>query len=348
LLSDVPALDVAIGLSFVFFVLAVFATALREAGAALLGTRSRTLEAWLQENLAPPSTVRLKRKDKKANPDVQAAAQTKDAIFEHPLINGLTRTSGLRTRSGKPSYIPSDQFVTALLSVGKTRPAIIKRAEAVKADAQADASIAFEVVMLTKAEVKAALDGLPQSPIRAAMLDIYARAGNDMEHFRRSAEEWFDDSMDRLSGWYKRRTQAIVWGIGLALAVLINADLFKIAEALWRDPTARSALVNQASHAADPGSSAGAQSAYGQIQALPLPIGWGGHGGHFPGWWTWNLPIKVVGLLLTAAAVGLGAPFWFDTLTRLGSLRSTGPRPAAATQAVAPIINVGAAPGKTP
>ena len=36
--------------------------------------------------------------------------------------------------------------------------------------------------------------------------------------------------------------------------------------------------------------------------------------------------IKLLGLLITVLALSLGAPFWFDALTKLGSLRQAGPK----------------------
>jgi hypothetical protein len=41
----------------------------------------------------------------------------------------------------------------------------------------------------------------------------------------------------------------------------------------------------------------------------------------------WRLLGKLLGWALTAFAVSFGAPFWFDALSKLGSLRATGPRP---------------------
>jgi hypothetical protein len=42
-----------------------------------------------------------------------------------------------------------------------------------------------------------------------------------------------------------------------------------------------------------------------------------------------NVPtaLKLSGLLLTAIALSLGAPFWFDTLSRLTRVRNTGKKP---------------------
>ncbi len=37
--------------------------------------------------------------------------------------------------------------------------------------------------------------------------------------------------------------------------------------------------------------------------------------------------VKLIGLLLTGAAVSLGVPFWFDVLNKVVNLRSVGKRP---------------------
>jgi hypothetical protein len=44
--------------------------------------------------------------------------------------------------------------------------------------------------------------------------------------------------------------------------------------------------------------------------------------------WAW--PTKILGLLLTALLVSLGAPFWFDLLSRAANLRLAGDEPARA------------------
>lgn len=71
----------------------------------------------------------------------------------------------------------------------------------------------------------------------------------------------------------------------------------------------------------------------GRLEALKAPIGWNdlprAVNGKPPttGDWSSFWLFKVAGLLATGFAVSLGAPFWFDTLTRVSSLRSAGPRP---------------------
>jgi hypothetical protein len=58
-----------------------------------------------------------------------------------------------------------------------------------------------------------------------------------------------------------------------------------------------------------------------QVDALPIPLGWGS-GSRPDGATAWVAAIG--GWLFTAAALSLGAPFWFDALKRLVNLRQTG------------------------
>jgi len=63
---------------------------------------------------------------------------------------------------------------------------------------------------------------------------------------RKNVETWFTDSMDRLSGWYKRRAQLVTFLIGLVLALILNVDTINVTISLWREPTLRQAIVAQA------------------------------------------------------------------------------------------------------
>jgi hypothetical protein len=298
-LSESSVIDVAIGMSFTFFVLALFASAINEAVAGALGTRSKTLQGWLRDNLAGPAAGR------EAVAAAASAAELKvDAFYAHPAINGLTRAGK------KPAYVASEHAITALLDVGG-----------------AAAGEAYAISAQTAADIPALINGLPDSPIKEGLLSAWRRADNNVDEFRADAEKWFDDAMDRLSGFYKRRVQVFLWIFGFVIAALLNADAIHIASTLYRDPTVRHLVEQQAAHLKGPVDPSTASSA---LASLPLPLGWGGPNGHFPAIWSWQFPLKLLGILLTSAAVALGAPFWFQALSRLGSLRSSGPQPAPA------------------
>ncbi len=171
-------------------------------------------------------------------------------------------------------------------------------------------------------------------------------AAGDVERFRENVETWFNNSMDRVSGAYKRHTLAWQAAIGLALAIVMNVDALQITRSLWHDRALREVLVAQAETVArqeQPPSGAAAQfsTLRREVGSLGLPIGWRGCettstdeaavGTRMlwcePGWWGWALIPMVLGWCLTAAAVSLGAPFWFDTLKRFISIRSSGKAP---------------------
>jgi hypothetical protein len=189
-----------------------------------------------------------------------------------------------------------------------------------------------------------------------------------LEEIYTQLETWFNDSMERLSGWYKRRAQLIGVIIGLLLAVLFNVDTISISEALWREPIVREALVKRAESFEMPETGDGDgpggtdpeeawNEFYKQFDGLSLPLGWdydegacimeGGEkiglknlafvinqqcylpadspGEALESWnWFW---IKIFGWIISGAASGQGATYWFDILKRLVNVRSTGNNP---------------------
>jgi hypothetical protein len=184
---------------------------------------------------------------------------------------------------------------------------------------------------------------------------------------RKNVETWFDDTMARLSGWYKRKAQMTALIIGLVLAILLNIDSVNIATALWREPTLRQQLVAQAeaytqSNPELPVGQENPGKTVAQLQAdlidLKLPMGWETTAVLLdPGqtcqiipvsknavWGIWsnnackqvsNAPTdstgwwgKIAGILFTALAAAQGAPFWFDILKKLVNVRSSGANPS--------------------
>jgi hypothetical protein len=97
---------------------------------------------------------------------------------------------------------------------------------------------------------------------------------------RKNVEKWFDDSMDRLNGVFKRYAQFWAFVIGLYLAVALNIDSINLAIYLWRDPTIRQVLVANASKLQLPEASLATdpeqamQDIRQQFVGLNLPIGW--------------------------------------------------------------------------
>lgn len=73
------------------------------------------------------------------------------------------------------------------------------------------------------------------------------KAGEDaIEAMRKNVETWFNQSMDRVSGWYKRWSQYSLLVIATVLVVCSNADSLDLANRLMHDSSLRAALVNAA------------------------------------------------------------------------------------------------------
>jgi cell division septation protein DedD len=96
---------------------------------------------------------------------------------------------------------------------------------------------------------------------RKALLVLVDAAGNDVGKVRENIEAWFNSSMDRVSGWYKRRSQSLLLLIGFLAAVALNIDAVYLVRHLSTDKTARDSLVKAAENYSKPKSDASASSA---------------------------------------------------------------------------------------
>jgi hypothetical protein len=283
-----------------------------------------------------------------AAPVVHAAAPvvlSAEKVLNHDLVKPAQKAikgtfmSGWLSKAGAGgkgiSYLPSRAFSAVILDL--LAPPVTNPAH----PAVAAGSNPMEEALTAVQRMS------PTNPARKPLLRMMTDAQGDMEKFRASLEHWYDDTMDRVSGWYKRYVQKIILVISLVLVVALNVDSVNIAQVLWRLPTERAAVATAAAKQAGSGSSAGqnADEVVRSISALKLPLGWtpphittvspdgtkavvvSSDPQHFPlGVASWL--IKALGLLLTVLALSFGAPFWFDALTKLGSLRQSGPKPA--------------------
>ena len=97
---------------------------------------------------------------------------------------------------------------------------------------------------------------------------------------RGNLEGWFNSAMDRVSGVFKRYTQAMAIILGIVLSLFLNVDSISIAQYLWREPAVRQVLVTQASNYKPTDSQPGTnpqeslQQFSQQFGSLNLPIGW--------------------------------------------------------------------------
>jgi len=256
-------------------------------------------------------------------------------FYKHPLIQSLY--CGTR----KPSYIPAHFFSMALL----------------------DGIAPFTAeAATTLSNINKAVNGLPNDSELKRLLTIFIhQAGGDFAQFKTHVENWFDDTMTRSTGWYKRKLQVIVLVLAIIVTVATNADTVVIVKSLSSDAPLRASIVSMAEEYAgqsppillsqlkkngkDSSSVIAGQTpspestsqtntdnpkkvfdqAFSNLEQLGIPLGWK----QMPPKAQWAN--KIIGFLLTIFAVSLGAPFWFDILNRLIKLRSAGSVPKTAS-----------------
>jgi hypothetical protein len=235
-------------------------------------------------------------------------------FFRHSLIGSL-----VERRGGGPSYIPSRTFSATMVD-------LLSAGGAIGVRTWEDVEAGVNTLLQKRRGADGALD--PADPLVQTVRVLVQRAGHDLGKLEGEISAWFDAAMERVSAWYKRRTQWVLLAIGIAVAGAANADTVAIVESLSRDSALRSALVAQAEAAASAGSAEAVRADVEQIEALGIPLGW--RRDALPQGAGWLQ--KLAGLLLTAFALTLGAPFWFDLLKKAVNIRSVGRTPEEAEE----------------
>ena len=149
-------------------------------------------------------------------------------LYSHGLVRPLYRDAGKL-----PSYIPSRTFALALWNMATTAAATGDQATTGAVGVTADLK-----------QIRAAVAAhVPNSELRTALLTLIDEADGDIVRARKNVEEWYEAMMDRVSGWYKRRTTVIMLVLGFVVAGAINADTISLARTLARDGALRGSVA---------------------------------------------------------------------------------------------------------
>jgi len=287
-------LDLATGLVFCFLTVSLATGTIVEAIASFLALRAKTLRIGIGQLLNDSNFTGLAKE-----------------LYDHAAVN--PRGSGAGTTSSTfqktdPAYIDRQLFGQAMLDILKISPQIAANPSA--SPTVADLKVAVGAVLESDPQIKNLLDG------------IIERSVGDPNKIKAELVAWFDNAMDRVSGYYKRRTQLASFVVALVLAGLLNVDAVRVATVLWEQPKLAEQLKIPGATA---GGGADIKESFQQINTT-LPIGWQN------GRWAdtlkpWAFFAALIGWLITALSTLFGAPFWFDMLQNFVRLKGTGPRP---------------------
>jgi hypothetical protein len=219
--------DIAIGLVFVYLLLSLICSAANEVIERFTKKRAKDLEKGLNEMLRDPALV--------------------ENLYKHPLIYSLFPKPYKAGGTNLPSYIPARNFSLALMDIA-CPPRAQERSGAAGstgAGLAGSAGVSLEDIANKLPDLRETIlaNGALPPDVKKALMTFVDAASEDPKKVRENIEAWFDSSMDRVSGWYKRRSQLIVLVVGLVLTILLNVDTLVIVRTLSTDKAMRESLV---------------------------------------------------------------------------------------------------------
>lgn len=443
---NTPILDIVIGLIFVFLLYSLLVTSINEAIATSFGLRAKMLKKGIVSGMLSDSTNhnmwegivrrmwdKIKRTCRRLFLRVDDLSKTNlgAKFYKHPLI----RNYGSSEFYPNPTYIPRTNFSTVVIDVlrhdfeNKTEELLKTNTQHTK-ESMIALSLHDKLLMLFtyyRDHYKAIKDKkdvlikkedvvIDKDTLRILLMHLQ-NSDNDLTSFTQNLEKWFDDTMYRVSGWYKRQAQYILFALGFVVAMAFNVDTIEIASKLSKDKALREQMINTAiaytkDHPTLPKSVSTptdsitlqtAQDKWNEVDKLLkndekdlrdlIALGWGDYGASknidktrlaysedylkgfaaqikknpamivsdirevqrliVAGLYQQHFYLKVChilrqstqpkkffGLILTAFAISLGAPFWFDLLNKLINLRGSEKNAAAKEPDKAVTVNV--------
>jgi len=100
-------------------------------------------------------------------------------------------------------------------------------------------------------QFKNGLDQLKPSPFTDTLQSLLSKSEGDFEKLKKSLSSWFDDYMDRASGWYKAQQRNKLYFFGFLVAIALNVDSLHLVKMIALDDTLRNNLVQSADKMAD-------------------------------------------------------------------------------------------------
>ncbi len=200
------------------------------------------------------------------------------------------------------------------------------------------------------------IDRLPELPdsVRNSLNSLAQRiqekqqnVREDLEGLQLAVEDWFDTSMTRASGVYKRNARGIAILIGLVVAIAANADSLYIVDSLSKSSVLRATISENAEQLIaretelTPATSDRIREQVNRdLDAVPLPIGWRSNVVAQQAEMQPLLGIpyarKLIGWIISGVAISMGASFWFDLLGKVMSIKNTGGKSRAPSLAAQP------------
>lgn len=285
----IEALDVVIGMIFIYLLFSLFVSIINEALSGLLNTRGKRLYNSIEDLIGKDAV---------------------EMLYEDPRVKVLIAKGNWLSRTGKeikklngmrlPESIPNKVFGEVLAKIPNDK-------------------------------INEALDNLDDS----------------IKSDKKELANIFNNAMNSVSDAYKRKLRWVLIGLGLLVSISFNVDSLRIFNTLKDDPEVRASVVAQAtdlleleismtdSSTEDSVNIAALRAEINslrstQIDQLDASLGLGWKTSKDETifekiWKTFASPSEnwrqILGWFISAIAISMGAPFWYDTLRRVINIK---------------------------
>lgn len=276
---DNIAINVFIGLIFIFLLYSLLASIIQEMIATRLAFRAKVLEKAIVRMLQDKQTDNHRPFGDRIDgflhllglKNILKNTTVAPWFYAHPLIRYLAEDNYY----SKPAYLHASNFSKVILDLLKDfnlpesqalqsihnsiMEGIIHKLPINITDIKSDKLNPAIKILLHKNKIVEGADVIVPGPkvlaTETVPLDtntalfiksLWQDSGADLDTFRRKLEDWFNDTMDRASGWYKRYTRVVLFILGLIVAYTFNVDTIAIHRILATNKPARDQLVQMA------------------------------------------------------------------------------------------------------
>ena len=265
--------------------------------------------------------------DNEANDPSAQPQKIANDLWNHPLIRSQNQRKIIRGSVG-PSYISSKMFAATLLEIIQTdydfnlSGTIDDIVESIKENKKLDTEIGrriYSIALIAQRNARASEKGI--------------------KSLEKEIRIWFDQSMERASGVYNRNVKGFTFLIGLVVTLALNADTFHIVQKINKDAALRSRSNQVTAKIVAENKEPSLNQINSYLDNITMPLGWytmeqfkNQVNPRYPAksklWdWVFGIIRLIFGWLLSAGAIAMGAPFWFDVLGKFINVRNAGQVP---------------------
>lgn len=216
-----PLVEVAISLAFIYLLFSLVVSWINEFITSRLAARGKYLREQLSEAL-----------------DDQHNKNWAELLYVHPAIDLLAKKE-----QRPPAYIPGNLFAIGLIDLITNEAKMVKYRQDEAKNVILEESLPYQEPINN---FNAGLQKLKKSEVKILLQNLLDNAGGDYGKLKTNLITWYDDYMDRVSGWYKKKIRGWLFLIGLGVTIAFNVDTIHLVTALWKNASLRESVVKAA------------------------------------------------------------------------------------------------------